>query len=68
MVGNAEVVIALGMPDTVHYWSHVEGDRTSNCQELMGGEGLFFAAFRLEIFRPSRCTSDYDDKNVEASE
>lgn len=38
VVSNAEVVIALGMPDTVHYWSHVDGDRTSKYQELIGKE------------------------------
>ena len=36
MISNAEVVIALGMPDTVHYRSHVDGDRTSKYQELIG--------------------------------
>ncbi len=35
MVSNTEVVIALGMPDTVHYRSHVNGDRTSKYQELI---------------------------------
>ena len=35
MVSNAEVVIALGMPDTVHYRSHVDWDRISNYQKLI---------------------------------
>ena len=36
MVSDAEVVIALGMPDTVHYRSHVDRNRTSKNQELIG--------------------------------
>ena len=36
MVSNTEVVIALGMPDTMHYRSHVDGDRISNYQKLIG--------------------------------
>ena len=36
MVSNAEVVIALGMPDTVHDRSHVDGNRTSKNHELIG--------------------------------
>ena len=35
MVSNAKVVVALGMPDTVHYRSHVDGDRISNYQRLI---------------------------------
>lgn len=36
MVNNAEVMIALSMPDTVYYRSHVAGDRISKYQKLIG--------------------------------
>ena len=39
MVSNAEVVIALGMPDTVHDRSHVNGNCTSKNQEVIGKVG-----------------------------
>ena len=36
VISNTEVMIALGMPDTVHYGSHVDGDYTSKYRELIG--------------------------------
>ena len=59
MVSNTEVVIALGMPDTVHYWSHVDGDHTSKYQELIG-EVRDWKNLGL-----GRYTSDDDDKDAE---
>ena len=63
MVSNTEVMIALSMPDTVHYRSHVDGDCTSEYKELIGEARNTFRCFRTEKF--SGPASDDDDKNVE---
>ena len=46
VVSNAEVVIALGMPDTVDYRGHVDGNSTSRYQELIGEVRNTFRCFR----------------------
>ena len=66
MVSNTEVVIALGMPDTVHYRSHGDGDCTSKYQELVREvNNCFSRLLNWKILSPGRCTRDYDDKNVD---
>ena len=46
VVSNTKVVVALGMPDTVHYRSHVDGDRTSKYQKLIGPMSDYFSLLR----------------------
>lgn len=69
MVSHTEVVIALGMPDTVHYRSHVDGDHTSKYQELIGEVREYFSL--LSDWKNSglgRDAIDDDDKDVEILE
>ena len=66
VISNTEVVIALGMPDTVHYRSHIDGNHTSNYQEIIGKVREYFSLLSdWKSSGPGRYTSDDDDMDVE---